>query len=98
MMNDFGATALSCAAKYGHPHISQLLIDHGALVNAVGVLAPNKKGDGNRTALMWAALHGHLACVQVMLRNKADPNMRDANGQTAAQLAKLENVICELKK
>jgi ankyrin repeat protein len=43
-MNDFGATALSCAAKYGHAHILQVLIDHGALVNAVGVLAANKKG------------------------------------------------------
>jgi ankyrin repeat protein len=44
-MDDDGATALSKAALKGHANIVMSLIEHGANVNAVGVLGPNALTD-----------------------------------------------------
>ncbi len=40
------------------------------------------------TALMRAAQRGHAECVNVLLRNGAHRELRNANGHSAAELAK----------
>jgi ankyrin repeat protein len=41
-----------------------------------------------RTALIEAALYGHTECVKLLLRNGARCDLRDAQGHTAATIAK----------
>ena len=57
----FGETPLHEAARGGHDDILQLLLNHGASVNAVD-------NDGD-TPLHDAAREGHVKCVKVCLVN-----------------------------
>ncbi len=57
-------TALTLAASSGFPSLTQLLVEHGADVNA-----------GYSTALMEAAQEGHLAVVKILLASGANPNI-----------------------
>jgi ankyrin repeat protein len=83
----------------GHPEVCQFLLEQGdvtiplgegvasrtirdtkmALVNAI-------TKDGN-SALMWAAWSGTLETVKLLVRNRADPLIRNRNGCTAAHWA-----------
>lgn len=78
-----GWTPLHYAASKGHTDIAQLLLQHGALVNAP---AP----DGT-TPLMMAALSGSRDMVTVLIRAGADPRAENLQGLTAADWAENNN-------
>lgn len=71
---------LSLAAMKGNTLIAQLLLEHGADVNAVGPTG--------RTALHWAALKGEAGMVNVLLENRARMSMEDELGRTALDWAR----------
>jgi hypothetical protein len=81
----------------------QLLIDAGADVNAKTIVDRGGPGGGrggrgsqvpsanavpNQTALHGAASHGFTSVVELLAKNGADLNAKDANGRTALDLAK----------
>ncbi|MBI3912462.1 MAG: ankyrin repeat domain-containing protein [Armatimonadetes bacterium] len=68
-------TPLTLAARSGHTPIIQVLLEHGAGVNARGLW--------RRTALMEAVLGGHVDTVEALLDHGADVNARDLWGSTA---------------
>ena len=65
--------------KGEHPDKVQLLLDHGATVNAIG---PRGK-----TALHYAATAGHARVTRLLLDRGANPTLRDEAGQTPLDLA-----------
>ncbi len=60
------------------PYRVTFLLDKGADLNATH--------DG-RTALMWAALKGHLEVARILLSRGADPLLKDSTGLTALDIA-----------
>jgi hypothetical protein len=63
-------------------------------VDAVGAGAGlraliNARNAAGNTALHWAALNGHLACVQVLVDNGADPTATNEAGHDAVYEAEL---------
>ncbi|KAI5955571.1 hypothetical protein KGF57_003704 [Candida theae] len=79
-----GFTCLHEAALEGHNEIVQILIDHGANVNAKA----DEAGDCE-TPLIDAAENMHLETVEILLKNNADPNIFNLDGFTA--LTKIYN-------
>ncbi len=61
--------------------IEQLLRQHPGVLNAARIET------GAVTALMFAACHGHTACVAALLTAGADVNAADSRGMSALQLA-----------
>jgi ankyrin repeat protein len=91
-------TALMWAAAQKQPRMIRLLIQHGADVNARGVIrnwdrkvtAEGRPKDMNRggfTPLLYAAREGCVACVDELLKGKADINLEDPHGTTPLVLA-----------
>jgi ankyrin repeat protein len=75
-----GRTALMFAATGANAESVELLLEAGADVNAVDT--------GERfTALMHAAAEGQVKVVEVLLKHKADPAIRDVDGDTARDFA-----------
>ncbi len=70
--NNDGMTSLIYAAKYGHKSAIESLLNKGAHI-------------GN--ALMFAAESGQAAAISVLLKNDADVNAKDINGNTALVFA-----------
>jgi len=76
----------------------QLLIDAGADINAReladrgggrrGSQVPSANAVPSQTALHGAASHGFTSFVELLAKNGADLNAKDANGRTALDLAK----------
>jgi len=58
----------------------RLFID---LVSDINAVDENPKS--KRTALIHAARNGHIACYQLLLDRRANPEIQDASGSTAAQ-------------
>lgn len=72
--------ALHLAAVRGNVETLQLLLDHGAQINAQAALG--------MTALMWAAQMGRPAAVTLLLARGANPNIVELfNGSTALMQA-----------
>ena len=76
---NLGWRALHWAACEGHADVIEVLLKHGANVNA--------KDNGGWTALHWAAKLGHADVVEVLLKHGADVNARDDRGWTALHVA-----------
>ena len=78
--------ALDYAARQGRADVSEILLSHGAKVNA----SDNQHG---KTPLHYAitlclrAAGGHLEVVEVLIAHGADVNAKDAEGLTPLQLA-----------
>ncbi|MFO0936327.1 MAG: ankyrin repeat domain-containing protein [Gemmataceae bacterium] len=67
-------TPLHVAAERDHLAIAELLLRHGADVNAIG--------DMGLTPFHRAANLGHVHLVELLLDHGADPNLRDMHGNT----------------
>ncbi|KAK6510401.1 hypothetical protein TWF506_009511 [Arthrobotrys conoides] len=57
------------------------------LVYLVGKNADDIQGPDGRTSLCWAAFHGNIDAVSLLLNNNADRNIYDKNGYTPLLLA-----------
>jgi ankyrin repeat protein len=86
-----GQTALMWASARRHPEMMQLLISKGADVNARStdrdyqrhVTAegrPKNLDSGGLTPLLYAARENCIACVEVLLKSKADIDLPDPDG------------------
>jgi ankyrin repeat protein len=93
-----GQTALMWASARRHPDMMQLLISSGADVNARSIDRdyqrhvtaegrPKSLDSGGLTPLLYAARENCLACVDVLLRNKADIDLPDPDGVSPLLLA-----------
>lgn len=76
-----GRTALILAASGPFPAALKLLLDAGSDPNLFDK-------DEHFTALMYAAAEGHLENVKMLLSYKADPLMKDVDGDYAMVFAK----------
>lgn len=70
-----GETALMSAADRGNTSIIELLLEHGADINA-----RNQYGS---TALIKAASHGHIDVMKILIQAGADANIEDNEGLSA---------------
>jgi len=75
-----GSTALMFAASGPFASTVQLLLDHGAKINTVDT-------NEHWSALMWAAAEGQTKVVELLLKNGADPSLKEADGDTAESFA-----------
>jgi ankyrin repeat protein len=75
-----GETALMAAARTGKVEAVNVLLAHGADVNA-------KETMRGQTALMWAVAEGHVDVVKALLELGADLKARSNNKSTALLLA-----------
>ena len=93
-----GQTALMWASARRHPEMMQLLISKGADVNARSIDRdyqrhvtaegrPKNLDSGGFTPLLYAARENCLACVDVLLKNKADIDLPDPDGVSPLLLA-----------
>jgi ankyrin repeat protein len=93
-----GQTALMWASARRHPEMMQLLISKGANVNASSIDRdyqrhvtaegrPKTLDSGGLTPLLYAARENCLACVDVLLKNKADIDLPDPDGVSSLLLA-----------
>ena len=80
--NEQGKSPLYLASMSGMEQSARLLIDAGADIN----ISDNKQ----RTALHWAALHGHSFIVDALIKApNINLNVRNAHGQTPLHLASM---------
>lgn len=93
-----GQTALMWASARRHPQMMQFLISKGADVNASSIDRdyqrhvtaegrPKNLDSGGFTPLLYAARENCIACVKVLLDNKADINLPDPDGVSPLLLA-----------
>ena len=84
-------TALMWASARRHPEMMQLLIARGADVNARSMVRdyqrhvtaegrPKSLDSGGFTPLLYAARENCIACVDVLLKNRADIDLPDPDG------------------
>lgn len=76
-----GVTALKLAVQHGRIQAVQTLLNAGATVDMTAVA-------GGQTALMWAAMSGHLPIARLLLQAGADPNLETHLGYKALDYAK----------
>mmetsp|Transcript_114140 Transcript_114140/g.208808 ORF Transcript_114140/g.208808 Transcript_114140/m.208808 type:complete len:407 (-) Transcript_114140:121-1341(-) len=82
MVEDYsGRGILHWAAMEGNPAMMEYL-----LVN-VPNLQPSRDDGGGDTPLHLASYHGHMPVVRLLIRAQADPNLPNAGGFNAIQLA-----------
>mmetsp|Transcript_846 Transcript_846/g.1650 ORF Transcript_846/g.1650 Transcript_846/m.1650 type:complete len:354 (-) Transcript_846:94-1155(-) len=78
-----GITCLHMAARLGYLDYMEALIDREA--------DPNVLDHSGRSALHWSAQRADPKAVSMMLRNKADVNLRGAGGSAAIELVPVEH-------
>lgn len=76
--NENGFTALILAAYTGKDEMVKCLVEHGGNIDFNTEMG---------TALMAAVVKGNLKIAHYLLKNKANPNLFDANGVTALMYA-----------
>ncbi|KAK3270421.1 hypothetical protein CYMTET_21183 [Cymbomonas tetramitiformis] len=76
-----GLTALHLAAIAGHPNIVNLLVKHGAAVNAQA-----GQQQSGYSPLHLAFVHGHEKVVEELISLGADTNQKDHHGRTPIQV------------
>jgi uncharacterized protein len=85
-----GFQALGLACYFGHYDVAEYLIKAGAPVNSPS------KNDLKAAPIQSAASAGHAKIVDLLLKHKADPNVREQGGYTplhaAAQNGDLETI------
>jgi ankyrin repeat protein len=81
-VNRPGWTPLHYAAASGDDDIARLLLAHGAKVDA-----QSPPASGKYTPLMMAAREGHQDSALFLLGQGADPQLKNSEGLTAAQIA-----------
>lgn len=83
------SSLLHTAALFGYTRICELLIEHGAEVNAVDVAM--------ETPLMWAAKWGHPEICRLLLDNGALLHLKCSVGETARQKAEHggQSAVCQ---
>jgi ankyrin repeat protein len=81
-VNRPGWTPLHYAAASGDDDIARLLLAHGARIDA-----QSPPASGKFTPLMMAAREGHRDCALFLLGQGADPQLKNGEGLTAAQIA-----------
>jgi ankyrin repeat protein len=77
------------AVTAGNPRLVQLLLERGAV-------ADDRTHDGGNTALIFAAMHGRHAIVELLLSHGADPNARGVDDCTPMELATYQPRILAL--
>jgi len=82
--NKYGRTALMFASIYGYSDIVKILLESDADVN----IKPDD--DTGWTALIAAAQRGHVNVVKILIDAGADVTIRDKEGNTAQEMAKIE--------
>ncbi len=65
------------ACRHGHFRVAELLLQHGASVDAQDV-----RGD---TALAYAACNGYLDIVRLLLDHGSDSSLRNSAGRTVLE-------------
>jgi ankyrin repeat protein len=80
-VNRPGWTPLHYAAASGDEPIARLLIKRGAKVDAV-----SSPASGGMTPLMMAAREGHPDMMAFLMEKGANPQLRNSEGLTAAQI------------
>ncbi len=85
-----GFQALGLACYFGHFDVAEYLIKAGAPVNSAA------RNELKAMPIHSAASAGHVKIVELLLKNRADPNAREQNGYTplhaAAQNGDLEMI------
>ncbi|XP_063954035.1 ankyrin repeat and MYND domain-containing protein 2-like [Lytechinus pictus] len=79
-VDEHGMTPLQNAAFKGNLHLCELLLAHGADVNA-------NHHENGYTTLMFAALSGNTEVTRLMLQSGAKTSPTNSVGRTAAQMA-----------
>jgi ankyrin repeat protein len=93
-----GQTALMWASARRHPEMMQLLISKGADVNAASIDRdyqrhvtaegrPKSLDSGGLTPLLYAARENCIACVDVLLKSRADIDLPDPDGASPLLVA-----------
>ena len=80
-----GWTPLIAAALCGAADCAQVLIEHGADVNAVTGL--DEDGVGGCTALIYAIMNSRTAMVDLLIRSGADVNAKGLGSRTPLEIA-----------
>lgn len=84
----FGITPLWEACKRGHMAMAALLVEARANIEA-------KSTVGSTTPLIAAAAHGHVWCLEYLLKHRADPSAVSVEGRGATSEAAREG-HCEV--
>ena len=74
-------TLLHYASLYDNEPVAELLVQKGALLNAIG-------GDYNETPLHTAIRYGHLTLAVYLIKNNTPLNIKDKYGETPLDIAK----------
>ncbi|MBD0382305.1 ankyrin repeat domain-containing protein [Paenibacillus sedimenti] len=93
--NGDGLTPLGFAAHFGHPQAVQVLLDHGADVNAV---SHSKISYIPSNTALHAAIAGerNVDVIKLLLDNKAQTTIMDGNGHTCLHTAAFHDDNIEL--
>ncbi|KXX66201.1 ankyrin repeat domain-containing protein [Marichromatium gracile] len=79
-----GYTAMMLAASNNHAEIVEMLLQQGAMID-------HQEQTKGWTALIWATTQGRTAAVETLLKHGADRTLKDFEGNTAADWARLND-------